>query len=86
MQTIQYRKTRIWEMKEDNYTKSLAKISGLCDIKYAKYSGKCYTQIHKTLHGDAILVSLSVRGTNLGQFPFEKRSFISGNDVITQLT
>ena len=59
MQTIQHRKSRIWEMKEDNYTKSLAKIiSGLCGIKYAKYSGKCYTQIHKTLNGDAILVSL----------------------------
>ena len=64
MQTIQYRKSRIWEMKEDNYTKSLAKIiSGLCGIKYAKYSGKCYTQIHKTLHGDAILVWLRAAQT-----------------------
>ena len=25
MQTIQYRKSRIWEMKEDKYTKSLVK-------------------------------------------------------------
>ena len=25
MQTIQYKKSRIWEMKEDEYTKSLAK-------------------------------------------------------------
>ena len=25
MQTIQYRQSRIWEMKEDKYTKSLAK-------------------------------------------------------------
>ena len=85
MKTIQYRNSRIWEMKEDNYTKSLAKISGLCDIKYAKYSGKCYTQIHKTLQRDAILVSLTGAQT-VGQFPFEKRSLISGNDVITQLT
>ena len=25
METFQYRKSRIWEMKEDKYTKSLAK-------------------------------------------------------------
>ena len=32
MQTIQNRKSRIWEMKEDNYTKSLAKIYQACAI------------------------------------------------------
>ena len=31
MQTIQYRKSRIWEMKEDEYTKSLAK-NQICAI------------------------------------------------------
>ena len=75
MQTIQYRKSRIWEMKEDNYRKSLAKIiSRLCGIKYAKYSGKCYTQIHKTLHGDAILVSLTQTWDN----------FLSRNPLLFQ--
>ena len=38
MQTIQYRKSRISEMKEDEYTKSLARIIGLCNISYARYS------------------------------------------------
>ena len=31
MQTIQYRKSRIWEMKEDKYTKGLAN-SQVCTI------------------------------------------------------
>ena len=31
MQTIQYRRTRIWEMKKDNYTKTLAK-NQVCEI------------------------------------------------------
>ena len=45
MQTIQNRKSRIWEMKEDKYTKSLTKIEelGLCDISYARYAEKRFT-------------------------------------------
>ena len=45
MQTIQNRKSRIWEMKEDKYTKSLTKIEelGLCDISYARYVEKRFT-------------------------------------------
>ena len=31
MQTIQYRRTRIWEMKKDKYTKTLAK-KQVCEI------------------------------------------------------
>ena len=31
MKTIQYRRTRIWEMKKDNYTKTLAK-NKVCEI------------------------------------------------------
>ena len=31
MQTIQYRRNRIWEMKEDKYTKTLAK-NQVCEI------------------------------------------------------
>ena len=50
MQTSQYRKSRIWEMKGDKYTKSLA--------KNQKESEKRFTQIYKALYGDAILVSL----------------------------
>ena len=51
MQTSQYKKSRIWEMKEDKYTKSLA--------KNQKESEKRFTQIYNALYGDAILVSLS---------------------------
>ena len=54
LQTIQYRKSRIWKMKEDEYTKE----SGLCDISYARYSEKRLTQICKALSRDAILVSI----------------------------
>ena len=32
--------------------------SGLCDISYARYSEKRFTQIYKALYGDAMLVSI----------------------------
>ena len=59
MQTIQYKKSRIWEMKEDEYTKSLAKnqvraISQMRDIQ-----SKRYTQIYKALYGNTMVVSFS---------------------------
>ena len=46
MQTFQYRKSRIWEMKEDKYAKSLSKNHFLCNISFAKYSEKpFYTKL-----------------------------------------
>ena len=57
MQTITYRKSSIWEMKENKYTKSLAKNQD-CDISYTRYSEKSFTQIYQALYGDAMLVSL----------------------------
>ena len=39
MQTIQYRKTRIWEMKKDKYTKTLAK-NQVCEISQMRDIGK----------------------------------------------
>ena len=39
MQTSQYRKFRIWEMKEDKYTKSLAK-NQVCAIIRMRDIGK----------------------------------------------
>ena len=54
LQTIQYGKSRIWKMKEDEYTIE----SGLCGISYARYSEKRFTQICKALSKDAILVSI----------------------------
>ena len=60
MQIIQYRKFRIWKMKEYIYIyrQNHCQESGLCDISYTRYSGKCVTQICKALYGDAMLVSL----------------------------
>ena len=50
MQTTQYRKPRIWEMREDKYTKSLAK-NQVCErISYARYSEQRFTQIYKALY------------------------------------
>ena len=45
-------------MKEDKYTKMARQESDLCDISYARYSEKRFTQICKALYGDAMLVSL----------------------------
>ena len=39
MQTIQYRRTRIWEMKKDKYTKTLAK-NQVCEIFQMRDIGK----------------------------------------------
>ena len=48
-------------MKEDKYTKSLAKISGLCNSSYARYSEKRFTQIYKALYGDVMFVSAALK-------------------------
>ena len=39
MQTIQYRRTRIWEIKKDKYTKTLAK-NQVCEIFQMRDIGK----------------------------------------------
>ena len=39
MQTIQYKRTRIWEMKKDKYTKTLAK-NQVCEIFQMRDIGK----------------------------------------------
>ena len=58
MQTSQYRKSRIWEMKEDKYTKSLAKNQVCAIIDMRDIRKKRFTQIYKALYGDAMMVSL----------------------------
>ena len=57
LQTIQYRKSRIWKMKEDEYTKSLPRIRF---VRYfiSEIFGKRFSQICKALSRDVILVSL----------------------------
>ena len=56
---FKYRKSRVWEMKEDKYTKSVVKNKVYCNSSYTRYSEKRLTQIYKALYGDAMLVSLS---------------------------
>ena len=56
-QTSQYRKSRIWEMKEDKYAKSLTKNQVCAIIHIRDDSEKRFTQICKALYGDAMLVS-----------------------------
>ena len=58
IKTIQQIKSGIKEIKEDEYTNSLAKDSCLCDVSRGRYSRKHFTQIHKSLYGDAMFVSL----------------------------
>ena len=59
METFEYRKSRIWEMKEGKYTKKPCQESGLYNSSYARYSEKRFTGIYKALYGDAMFVSLS---------------------------
>ena len=54
MQTIQYRKSRFWEMKEDKYR--LCQESGLCNMLDARYSEKRFTQIYKALYGNVMFI------------------------------
>ena len=54
LRTSQYRKSRIWEMKEYKYTKSLVK-NQVCAIIHMR---DIFTQIYKALYGDAMLLSL----------------------------
>ena len=58
MEIFQYKKSRIWEMKEDKYTKSLAKNQVCALFHMVRYSEKRFTQIYKALCGDAMRVSL----------------------------
>ena len=47
-------------MKEDKYTKSLAKNQVYA---YARYSEKRFTEMYKALYGDAMFVSHMAAGT-----------------------
>ena len=59
MQTIQYRKSRIWEMKEDKYAKSLAKNHFCAIFRLRNIRKNLFTPIFKALYGDVMFVSLS---------------------------
>ena len=56
---IKYSKSRIWQVKEDKYTKSLSK-NQVCAIFHMRnIRKKSFTQIYKALYRDAMFVSLS---------------------------
>ena len=65
MQTSQYRKPRIWEMKEDEYTESLAKNQVCAIIHMGDFRKKRFTQIYKALYGDAMSSCVPLTGTNM---------------------
>ena len=74
MQTIQYRKSRIWEMKEDKYAKSLSK-NHFCAIFHLRNIRKnLFTQSYKALYGDDMF-SLC---------PFQGHKYIYGRQKPTE--
>ena len=56
IKTFQSIKSRIWEMKGDTYTKTLAKIIQFRGIFVYEISKECFTQTYRDLYGDAMLV------------------------------
>ena len=84
IETIQYRRSRILEMKDDKYEyeKSLAKRQ-VCAIFHeidATYSvlRKMFCPKFKALHGDAMLVSLGGAQKLIGRFYKSKNSLLQG--------
>ena len=76
IETIQYRRSRILEMKDDKYEyeKSLGK-SQVCALFHdATYSvrRKMFCPKFKALHGDAILISIPLGGTEINRAFLEK--------------
>ena len=62
-------KSRIWEKKEGKYGKILAKIQlTAIFLKQAGYATNFFTQIHRDLYGDAMLVPIRM-GNNMAFAP-----------------
>ena len=74
IETIQYRKYRIWEMKEDKYAKGLAKnqVGAVFHMKDTKVNvlPKCIRLCMETPH-----VGVPLRSTNSGRKPAEASVF-----------
>ena len=58
IKTIQQIKSRIKEVKEDEYPNSLAKIQVCATFRAGDLFEEMFTQIYKALYGDAMFVSL----------------------------
>ena len=81
IETIQYRKSRIWEMKGNKYLKGLTK-DHVCAIfhYYARYSEKCFNPINKALYGEAIYMPHHAKAWKF-KHPIltKRRTFYNGN-------
>ena len=64
-------------MKEDKYTKSLAKNQVYAIVHLRGLREKRFTQIYKTLYGDTMFVSLSGEQNNIGAGNQQKHLFLS---------
>ena len=64
IKTIQWNKSRNWDMKGGKYTKIFAKDSGQCNFSYSRYSAKFCAQSFRPLYGDAMLVPIQM-GANM---------------------
>ena len=58
METIQYKKVQNPGNERRRMYKKPRQESVLCDILYARYLEKCFTQTYKALYEDVMLVSL----------------------------
>ena len=69
IKTVQYIKSRVWEKKEGKYSKTHAEIQFTAIFR--KREEKCFTQIHRDMYGDAMLVPIYQNG---GRKPTETSS------------
>ena len=68
MQTIQYRESRIWEMKENKYTKIHAKNQAFSDISCSRYRKNVLPWFYP--NGDAMChVGVSLRRRRCSRVP-----------------
>ena len=74
MQTIQYRKSRIWEMKEDKYTKGLAN-NQVCTIFHIQEL--IFGKMFNPNYYKALYVDVPLRGTNMAARIQQKNLFLS---------
>ena len=75
METFQYRKSRIWEMKEDKYTKSLAKNQVYAIVHLRDIRKKVLPKFIKLCMETPCCVPF--RGTNMAAEKQQKHLFLS---------
>ena len=76
METFQYRQSRIWEMKEDKYIKSLAK-NQVCAIFHMRDRRKNILPKFKKLSLEMPYACVPFRGKNMAARNQQKHLFLS---------